>query len=490
MRWTVPLTLLFVVIGCDKSKTALPVADADAVLTQRVIAGLRPPLAVTGESPTRWTLADRMQHYHVPGVSIAIVDHGRIAWARGFGVKEAGGTDSVTPETMFQAGSISKPTFAVGLMRLVQDGRLDLDEDVNVKLTSWKVPENAFTRREKVTLRRILSHSAGLTVHGFPGYAADSAIPTVPQILNGEKPANTAAVRVDTFPGAISRYSGGGTTVAMLVVTDVTKQPFPEFMQTTVLSPSGMSHSTYRQPLPASFGAHAASGHTITGSVVPGKYHTYPEMSAAGLWTTPSDLAALAMELQRTYAGRSDRVINRATLSQMLTVQKPPFGIGYRLDGSGPDLEFAHRGDDEGFVAAFVAFADRAQGAFIMTNGQRGGSVIDELLPAIAEAYGWPHHKQREKAALARDSASLVPYAGVYRLALGGQSTIIDTVMLAHGTLLMRSGEAIDEVELLADGDTTFFARSDGTPVRFHRDRAKRVVGISISESISGTKIK
>jgi CubicO group peptidase (beta-lactamase class C family) len=478
------LALLLLVAACTTSKPA-PSARED-----RVTSGLRPPLAITGEAPTRWTLAERMQHYKVPGVSIAVIDSGRIAWAAGFGGKQAGTADPVTTTTMFEAGSVSKPTFAVGAMRLVQDGRLNLDEDVNAKLVSWKVPENAYTVREKVTLRRILSHNAGLSVHGFPGYDAGTPIPTVVQILNGEKPANTAPVRVDTVPGAISRYSGGGLTVAMLLVTDVTKEPLPEFMRTTVFDPLGMAHSTYQQPLPPSFVADAASGHTATGDVLPGKYHTYPEMTAAGLWTTPTDLATLAIELQRTYAGQSSKIIDRATLQQMFTVQKAPFGLGYVLVGSGPDLEFGHNGDDAGFKTAFVAFAERGQGAVIMVNGDRGDALLTEILASIADEYGWPHHRQQEKTAVARDSASLAKFVGMYRFDVGLPAPILDTVTLEHGKLFARSGNIIEKVEILADADSTFFARDDGSKIVFDRDTHGRVVGLTVPGVVSGPKVQ
>jgi CubicO group peptidase (beta-lactamase class C family) len=479
----------YVVMGWVCLLTACAGNGESAARIDRVLNGLRPPLAVTGETPLRWTLAERMQHYHVPGVSIAVIDSGRIVWARGVGVKEVGGSDSVTPATMFQAGSISKPTFAVGVMRLVQDGRLDLDEDVNAKLTSWTVPENKFTVREKVTLRRILSHSAGLTVHGFPGYTAGSPIPTVPEILTGETPANTAPVRVDTFPGAISRYSGGGTTVAMLLVTDVTRKPFPEFMQETVLGPAGMSHSTYQQPLPVLLAPAAASGHTESGTVVPGKYHTYPEMSAAGLWTTPSDLATLAIELQRTHAGQSDRVINKATFDHMLTMQKAPFGIGYELDGNGPTLEFFHGGDDAGFVAMFVAFAERGQGAVIMTNGDNGNPLIREILSSIAEEYGWPAHRQLVKARITPDPQTLASLAGIYSFELGEPRPVLDTVTVESGRLYMAADTTVPKEELLAHSGGSFFTRNEGVPVTFIRDGTGHVVGMKI-DALNGTRVK
>ena len=235
------------------------VVDSTAARVARVTSSIATSAVVVEGRPTEVaTLAERMGHYHVPGVSVAVVDGGRIAWARGFGVKQAGTRDSVTATTLFQAASISKPVAATATMRLVQQGKLDLDADVDRYLVSWKLPESRFTASEKVTLRRIVSHSAGLTVHGFPGYAAGAPVPSVVQVLAGTKPvANTPPVVVDTFPGAIGRYSGGGVTIEQLVLTDVTGRPFPELMRDLVLRPAGMTHSTYEQPLPESRGGRA-----------------------------------------------------------------------------------------------------------------------------------------------------------------------------------------------------------------------------------------
>jgi CubicO group peptidase (beta-lactamase class C family) len=460
----------------------------------RVLRGLQPALVIAGEPAAHWPLADRMQYYHVPGVSIAVIDSGRIAWTRAVGVKEAGGSDSVNAETVFQAGSISKPTFAVGVMRLVQDHKLDLDRDVNADLESWKVPENAFTVKEKVTLRRLLSHTAGLTVHGFPGYEAGTPVPSVPEILDGKPPANTAPVRVDTIPGAISRYSGGGTTVAMLLVTDVTGRRFPDLMKELVLGPAGMTRSTFEQPLPSAFAPNAATGHSAAGAPVKGKYHTYPEMSAAGLWTTPSDLGALAILLQQTYAGRSSAILAKPTLDQMFTVQPPDtkdgFGIGYHLSGAGPDLEFEHGGADEGFRAEFVAFASRGQGAMIMTNGDNGSELADEVLAAVAAEYGWPSHHPRVKKLVTKDSKSLAELAGTYSLEVGQPKPVPAIVAVDGGKLFLRVDmPQIGTVELLADSDSTFFTRGVGYSVTFDRDRSGRVTAITIDQSIKGKKV-
>jgi CubicO group peptidase (beta-lactamase class C family) len=243
-------------------------SETDARI-QHLQSGLQPAVRMRGESPSLTPLADRMAELKVPGLSIAVIHQGKIDWARGFGVTATGGA-AVTADTLFQAASISKPVFALAVLRLTEQGKLDLNTDVNRYLKSWKVPENEFTRTSKVTLRGILSHSAGLTVHGFPGYASDETLPDVVQILDGKPPANTPPIRVDVVPGTLSRYSGGGYVVAQQVLMDVTGSPFPKLLQDMVLRPLGMSHSTYEQPLPANRRGEVALPYRTDGTPVKG----------------------------------------------------------------------------------------------------------------------------------------------------------------------------------------------------------------------------
>ncbi len=234
-------------------------------------------LAATSHTTCASTVDDvvaaEMKEHHITGVSLAIIENGQIGKAHGYGFTDKSRAIPVTTSTLFQAGSVSKPVAALGALRLVEDGRLSLDEDVNRWLKQWKVPKNEYTKDEKVTLRRILSHSAGLTVHGFPGYTAGASMPTLVEILDGTKPANTAAIRVDVVPGSTSRYSGGGYTVMQQMMIDVTGKPFPEFMQETVLTPLRMAASTYEQPLPKDKVAAAAMGYYADGKQVEGKWH-------------------------------------------------------------------------------------------------------------------------------------------------------------------------------------------------------------------------
>jgi CubicO group peptidase (beta-lactamase class C family) len=326
------------------------------------------------EPRLRLDLTRLMQIYKVPGLSIALIDHFQIAWGKGYGVIEAGSNTSVTTRTLFQAGSISKPVAATGALYLVEQGKLSLDEDVNRKLKSWKMPENEFTRTEKVTLRRLMSHSAGLTVHGFPGYDINDPMPTLVQVLNGEKPANTAPIRVDAVPGTLERYSGGGVTIEQQLMMDVTGRPFPALMRDIVLDKIGMSDSSYEQPLPAARATMTASGTRADGTVIHGRWHIYPEMAAAGLWTTPTDLSKFAIEIALSKNGKSNRVLSTQMTREMLTPVLDEAGLGFFLDKDNSG-QFGHGGADEGFQAILTMKAESGKGVAIMANSDNGIAV-------------------------------------------------------------------------------------------------------------------
>jgi CubicO group peptidase (beta-lactamase class C family) len=341
------------------------------------------------------TLSERMAQLHVHGVSIAVVHQGRMEWAKGYGVRQIGG-DPVDADTLFQAGSISKPLAAMGALRLVQEGKLRLDKNVNDSLTSWKLPPSAAAPGAVVTLRELLTHTAGLTVHGFPGYAAGAPVPTLIQVLNGEPPANTPAIRLDSVPGENWRYSGGGYTVMQQLVIDTVKEPYPQFLHDAVLAPMGMSHSTYQQPLPSSLLSHAAMPYNEDGTAVEGGPHTYPEMAAAGLWTTPSDLCRYIIEMQQSLKGTSNPVLSPSMTRQMLTAGTGGWGLGLHIGGSSADPWFSHNGANAGYENAFAGYETNGDGAAVMTNAQGGGRLAQEVMRAIANTYDWPNWPQAE----------------------------------------------------------------------------------------------
>jgi len=369
-------------------------ADATELRIERIGKSIEPVAVKKGEPPVQLDIEKLMKLYNVPGLSVAVIEDYKIAWVKSYGVTEPGGRVPVTPKTLFQAGSISKPVAATGMLALVQEGKLSLDEDVNQKLKSWKVPENEFTKDEKVTLRRLASHSAGLTVHGFPGYDVDEKVPTLVQIFNGEKPANTAPIRVDFVPGTDERYSGGGITIEQQLMMDVSGKQFPALMKETVLDRIGMIDSSYEQPLPPARAAFTAGGARADGKPVHGKWHVYPEMAAAGLWTTPTDLAKFAIEIALSKQGESNKVLTQKTVEEMLTQQSKTFGIGFALSKDHPG-EFGHNGADEGFQALLVMNSDTGQGAALMANSDNGNLVASEMMGSIAKEYGWKYVRTR-----------------------------------------------------------------------------------------------
>jgi len=341
------------------------------------------------EPPLRLSLAQIMEAYNVPGLSVAVIDNYKIAWAKGYGVIGSGSTTPVGAGTLFQAGSISKPVAATAALALVEKGRLALDEDVNQKLKSWKVPENEFTKDQKVTLRRLMSHTAGLTVHGFPGYDVDTPLPTLVQVLNGEKPANTEPIRVDIVPGTKERYSGGGVTIEQLLMMDVTGKPFPALLRETVLDKIGMTDSGYEQPLPPTRALLTATGTHQDGKPVHGRWHIYPEMAAAGLWTTPTDLAKFAIEIAQSKNGKSDKILSQKTVEEMLTPVLPHgAGLGFFVEEQNPGV-FGHNGADEGFQALLTMNWQTGNGVAIMANSDNGIAVADLLLRSVAKEYAW-----------------------------------------------------------------------------------------------------
>lgn len=467
--------------------TPAPPGAADDAAATRVLAGLRPAIVVKGAPPVTFGLAERMAKYKVPGVSVAVVNGGKLVWSRGFGVKTSGGMDSVTAMTLFQAASISKPVAASVLLRLVDEGKLDLDRPVNEYLTSWKLPENAFTATEQVTLRRLASHAAGTTVHGFPGYAEGADVPTVPQILDGTKPANTVAVRVDTTPGARWRYSGGGITIEQLAMTDVTGEAFPELARRLVLAPAGMTRSTYAQPLPDDRRAEAASGHRNDGTMVTGRWHTYPEMAAAGLWTTPTELVQWAMAITAARAGTSTTVLSQKMATEMLTMQKEPSGLGPMLEKSGRAFRFQHGGANEGYRAQLIYFPETGQGAAVMTNSDAGSSVAAELLYAIAAEYQWPEYGPREIEPLPMDSALVSQLVGEYPVpkeVTGTPTPVVKTITMEGGKLMTEVPGFIPKSEFLLLSGDRLMAPDASYEVTIVRDKAGKVSGIDIGPAV------
>lgn len=465
-------------IGCKSSN-----AELEAQI-QRIENGLiaQPGIVLKGHPIQKTSLAERISAYKVPGVSIAVIDNFKILWARGYGVKEAGGNELVTTETLFQAASISKPVAAVAALYYVEQGILGLDENINEKLISWKVPENEFTKEKKVTLRGIVSHSAGLTVHGFGGYSQEKDVPTLHQILDGEKPANSAPIRVDIEIGKKFRYSGGGYTVMQQLLIDLFNKPFPEIMHETVLRKLGMANSSFEQPLPQPLSLQAATAHRINGKPIKGKWHTYPEMAAAGLWTTPTDLCRFAIEIMLSKTGKSNKILSQDMIQKTLTAQVGGAGLGLFLNYKADDFRFSHGGGNEGFKCFLTAYPEKGQGAAVMTNGDRGNLLFVEILRSIAAEYGWNDFLPQEKTVAEISPGIYDSYVGTYQFTPTSKITIIkeDDRLFADSIFVIPSGKT--KCEIFPETEILFFSTQSYATITFLKDEERNVTGLVLKQ--------
>lgn len=480
MRTCTTALAALLLAACDPIEVPAPIAQAKPDLAIAMVeTSLASPGQVTGEPVQTWSLADRMAHYKVPGVSVAIILDGKIAWQKSYGVLEAGNPTPVNADTIFQAGSISKPTAVTAALRMVEQGQLALDTPINDFLKSWKLPDNAFTQQKPVTPRLIMSHGAGLTVHGFPGYAAGAPLPTIPQILDGVAPANTAAVRVDKLPGESWRYSGGGTTILQLAMTDVSGKDFPTLTQDLVLTPAGMTRSSFVNPLPESSRTNAATAHHSDGTPVTGHAHVYPEMAAAGLWTTPSDLARLALTVVADARGDKGALLGPDMTKQMLTRQTGTWGLGFELDQMPDGQVFSHGGSDEGFEAFLFAYTDGHGGAAIMTNGQNGAALAQEIRVALASTYGWTYGAPEMRNAIALTPERAQQFAGDYDLAGFGKPMTL--VITAEGDKLWYEVPTVfPKQRFYVASDTQAFAVTRPT-FAYTTDKTGKVDTIEVS---------
>jgi CubicO group peptidase (beta-lactamase class C family)/predicted transcriptional regulator YdeE len=445
------ILVAFLGVGISAKDSAKPAQPSARLQRVEQIAVELP--GAPGEEPLRLSLPELMKTFNVPGLSIAVIENYKIVDVKAYGVIAPGSSTPVTTKTLFQAGSISKPVAATGALSLVEQGKLSLDENVNNKLTTWKVPENEFTQTEKVTLRRLMSHTAGLTVHGFPGYDVDAAVPSIVQVLNGEKPANTDPIRVDIAPGTKSRYSGGGVTIEQLMMMDVTGKQFPPLMRDLVLDKIGMTDSSYEQPLPPARAAMTAGGAYADGKPVHGKWHIYPEMAAAGLWTTPTDLAKFAIEIALSKQGKANHILSQKMTQEMLTPVKDEAGLGLFMEKDNPG-QFGHNGADEGFQALLTMNADTGNGIALMADSDNGISVMNYVLRRVAKEYAWNYKMESDVAGdlflivkLKGTSKALAQYDAM-KQSKDGASPIHEAILNSVGYRLLYGGKEQDAVEV------------------------------------------
>jgi CubicO group peptidase (beta-lactamase class C family) len=452
---------MLLLIMCLAATTAFASAPPPVIASME--RSVTPLVVIHGEEHPPVSLAERMSQLNVNAVSIAVVRDRKLDWARAYGFADRERKVAATPDTLFQAGSISKPITALAALQRVNAGKLDLDRNVNDYLKSWKLPDNEFTVVHKVTVRNILNHTAGLTVWGFPGYSRDTKMPSIVDVLDGK--GNTPPIRVWKQPDLSWRYSGGGYTILQLLLSDQSGMTFPVMMRESVLIPLGMNHSTYEQPLPEALRVMAASGYDRSGKKVEGDWHVYPEMAAAGLWTTPRDLAKYVIAIQNANLGRT-HFLSPQLVHSMLTPGMNNHGLGPVVTPDG--LRFGHGGADHGFQAEVTGFLDGRAGVVVMANSDNGGRLAQELILTLGNLYGWPGIKAVERSIAEVPVTALERLVGSYAIPSGEDNGKTEDLNITreHATLVVTY-RGVREMTLLPESDLKFFSRDSGREVVF-----------------------
>jgi CubicO group peptidase (beta-lactamase class C family) len=393
---------LLCIVACEKVQDSIH---------DNIEHGLLPGKLTPGENIT-YHVEDRMKYYDVPAVSIAVIDNMKIRWAGTYGVRSLTDTTQIDSETLFQAASVSKPIAAVGALHLVKNGHLSLDKDINTFLSSWNLPRENY--QGPITLRQLLSHSAGTGVGGFVGYDQDTSLPTLIQMLEGESPANSPAVRLVDTPGTHFRYSGGGYLIVQQMMEDVMDMPFQQIMHDQVFSQLEMDRSYYA-PLNKTQKSNAAQGH-LSGQVFPNYGPIHTESAAGGLWTTPTDLSKLLIELMEAYQGESEVILSSRLMNELMKKRFWNFGLGFRIMGEGENIRFSHGGATIGWHSHVMAFPEKGEGVVVMTNGEHGWLLWTEIERAVSAALDWPIIKPKIIDKLKMDDSTFNRYTGMYNL--------------------------------------------------------------------------
>lgn len=455
---------------------------------------LSPVVTIAGSERQVFNILQRMTALDVPGCSIAVIENGKVSWSKGYGYTKSFLGNPIITTTLFQAGSISKIITALGALMLVEQGKLDLDKPVNYYLNKWRskgkidwvIPENEFTKETPVILRMLLSHRAGLTVSGFPGYEEGQLLPTTIQILKGEFPAKTPPVVVDINPGTKTRYSGGGTMVVQLLIEQIAAEEgktFAKWMKENVLDRLGMEYSTF-QNSPDEYAR--VCGHRGDGSIVPGGAISYAESAAAGLWTTASDLAKAAIAIQNSFKAKSPSLLSHRMTLEMLRQQyhDGEYGLGPSISDTNNVLAFEHVGSGDGFAAHWYSLAREGNGVVVMTNSYSGRSLIPEIMMAVQREYNIPTSppikiKLGKKVVEKYDS-----FAGSYKIIDGFNIDI-----LREGDNLFLQQPGANKHELLQIDPYTFAdIQGRGKLIKFNIDAATNQINEISVANIDGEK--
>jgi CubicO group peptidase (beta-lactamase class C family) len=488
-RFALALTVLLATLaGCGREgKIEDREAAALEARIERVASGLAQRHPMVGEAPA--TIAERMEFFGVPGVAVAVIQDFEVQWSRGYGTAGSDGeARPMTADTPMQAGSISPSVAATIALQLVDAGELSLDAPVGELLTGWTLPDNGLTAEQPVTLRRLLSHAAGLPGSIATGYPPASPLPTLAQVASGEVPARTAPIEVVLPPGTQAIFSAGGYVLVQQIVEEHAGRPFAEVARERLLSPLGMADSTFEQPPPAAFLERSAVGHRVDGSALGEGYRLYPEQAAGGLWTTAADLARFSAALQRSIQGRDATLLSQTSAQALATDQLGQTGFGFDITIHGKSVYLRQVGFAAGFQGLIVLHRDSGYGAVVLANSNNAGRLAEEIVRAVAREYAWDSYLNPEVEWTPLAARQLEAYVGRYQVApdrvlrveLAGDHLMAYDSAMALPDPLFPVGDhrfyrqflnAMIDFELGEDGRARSYSFDGPNETRIQRDR-------------------
>ncbi|MDY8136016.1 serine hydrolase [Aquimarina sp. 2201CG5-10] len=456
--------------------------DMTIDLIKKVETGLTTRVHIEGDST--WSIEERMKHYGIPGVSIAVINNGKVAWAKGYGIMDKESEVPVTDKTLFQVSTIGMSLTAYGALRLVDQNKVTLNEDINSYLKSWKLPDSEFTKEEKVTIKNLLSHSAGINVHDFQGYSTDEPVPTLIEVLNGTSPANSNPVMVDKVLNENLWISAGGYTIIQQMMMDIEGKKFQELMNELVFQPLEMKNSRFKQSLNTEELKIAATGYLRDGSMVKGKRHTYPELASNGLWTNAEDLAKFVINIQQTLKDNRNKGLSKNLTSLMLTPSSKnrygQYGLGFSIYNKKDEVYFEHHGWSTGFYSRMTAHRDNGYGVVVLTNTPLPAFVF-EVFRSVALAYEWdnyfPVHKKMEV------EQSLVDEITGRYIANGR----IVEVFQKDNQLFYKNILDVKAEELIKVSDSSFVRRNSSRLMQFKPNSENETINLLYINSNDGT---
>jgi CubicO group peptidase (beta-lactamase class C family) len=428
-------------------------------------------IKIEGESSK---IADRMAFYKVKGLSVAVVKDYKVLWAKGYGWADEKQKIPVTDKTLFMAGSISKSINGMGMLKLSQDGRIDLTADINTYLSSWKFPYDSVSHGKKISSLNLMSHTAGLN-RGGPHYFPGDTLPTLIQILNGDRIAkDREPVRSIKEPGLVSEYSNNGVSIMELIINDISQQPFEQYISENIFKPIGMTSSFYAQDSIKKRQKLLATGYGFYGTETPGKHPIIPMLAAGGLWTTPTDLGKFIAELQLEYANKSSAVLRAETAKQMLTPYKDNSAalgvfINERPDGS---KYFQHGGAVPGFRSQYFGSLEGGDGVVVMVNSENPRGLVDDVVNTISRIYQWKGSSEviTKKEVKLSDSI-MKKYLGVYTAM---PNTFTHIVKKEDGYFQYSDG---NYNRMYFISDTVFFIKEADNEKHFIKDANGKITG-------------